>query len=450
MRGLFGLAAATLATFIAQSTGHPIVVHPGGVKDVQFNEENVLNSTAGPDTGYWSNSTTADSTEDKVTFIVEAAQASNSLPVSLVNNYGDNMFAFMTGKDASGTPVFIDNTGNYYYPEGATSTATAITATNIAIALGGQGSTTTINIPGDLISARIYLAQGQLQFYTVLDGNGVAAIVEPAAVNPADASAGVAWGFVEFNYQDNSIFTNISYVDFVGLPLGMALSDAANTQIVEGLTAGALQSICNDLIAQAAADGQAWDQLCQTDASGNALRVLSPNLYTSANPTWMSTYYDAYVQQVWEFYASNTLTINTQSQGDSACQVVDNQLNCANDNRAFPAPTTADIWGCNSGPFAIIDGDNPTHVANVPRLCAAFERTELLLDGGSYTPSLDASNYYTVDPTNHYSRIVHNYEANGIGYAFSYDDVNPEGANASGEITTVNPTSLKITVGGYS
>ncbi|KAK5633561.1 hypothetical protein RRF57_009275 [Xylaria bambusicola] len=150
-------------------------------------------------------------------------------------------------------------------------------------------------------------------------------------------------------------------------------------------------------------------------------------------------------------YSNEDLSINTQTgAGTVACRVSNNQLNCAGDNRAYPKPTIADIWGCNSGPFAIIGSDNDVHRAVVPRLCAAFYRSTLLLDGGNVQPSLPASSYYTVSPTSHYARLVHQYEVNGLGYAFSYDDVNPAGENAAGTVSGNNPTVLKVTVGGWS
>ena len=42
MRGLFGLAAAVLASFVAQSAADPTVAHPGGVHDIIITEENIL------------------------------------------------------------------------------------------------------------------------------------------------------------------------------------------------------------------------------------------------------------------------------------------------------------------------------------------------------------------------------------------------------------------------
>lgn len=437
MRGLFGLAVATLACLVAQSAAGPTIAHPGGVDDIIITEDNILNSTT--------------VREFKTAFTSSAAR-SGPLPISIVNNFGGGMYMYVTGRDSAGTPCLLGANGQYVYPQADGTGVPKEIVANIALPLGGQGSTTQFTLPQALISARIWFARGQLKFYTVRDGNGVSAVVEPSSANPADPSAGVEWGFIEFNYDGTTIYANISFVDFVGLPLGMGLTLATGEQqIVKGLQAGALNNICNGVKDQARADGVIWDRLCVTDGSGQALRVLSPNLYLSANPGAFAGYYGNYVDQVWNQYTNQDLIINTQTgAGNVACRVSNGQLNCNGDNRAYPKPTVGDIWGCNSGPFAIIGSDNDIHRAVVPRLCAAFTRSTLLLAGGNVQPSLGQNSYYTVNPTSHYSRIVHQFETDGIGYAFSYDDVNPDGQNAAGVVAGPNPTNLKITVGSWS
>ncbi|KAI1127826.1 glycoside hydrolase family 64 protein [Nemania abortiva] len=434
MRGFFGLAVATLASLVAQSVADPTVARPGGIDDIIITEDNTINSTTAAGQ-----------------FKVNAAQV-GTLPISVINNFDGGMYMYITGRDSSGIPCILGANGQFVYPQAdGTGVPIEINA-NIALPLNGVGQTTQVTLPQALTSARIWFARGQLKFYTVKDGNGVSAIVEPSAANPADPSAGVEWGFIEFNYDGTTIYANISFVDFVGLPLGMGLTlSTGEQQIVQGLQAGSVSNICNNVIQQKNADGQIWDQLCVVSSSGQALRILSPNLYVSANPTGFSGYYDNYVNQVWSQYTNQDLTVNTQTgYGNVACRVSGDQLTCAGDNRAYPKPTTADIWGCNTGPFAIIDTDNDIHRAVVPRLCAAFTRSTLLLAGGNVQPSLGQSSYYTTSPTSHYSRIVHNYETNGIGYAFSYDDVNPDGQNAAGVVAGSNPTNLKVTVGSWS
>jgi hypothetical protein len=129
---------------------------------------------------------------------------------------------------------------------------------------------------------------------------------------------------------------------------------------------------------------------------------------------------------------------------------VNNLLTCAGDNRSYAKPTTGDIFGCNSGPFATKSTDNSVHLAVIPRLCAAFNRGTLLLPGGNVQPSLASTSYYPngTAPSNHYSQIVHKYEKDGLGYAFSYDDVNPANENQAGVVSGPKPKVLQITVGG--
>ncbi|KAI0453510.1 glycoside hydrolase family 64 protein [Xylaria acuta] len=439
MRGFIGLAAAAMASFFAQSVADPTVARPGGAEDIIITEDNIINST-----------TVREFKTDAV-FKTNAAQA-GAFPITVVNNFDSGMFMYVSGKDASGVPCLLGANGQFVYPQAdGTGVPKEITA-NIALPLNAKGQTSTITLPRALISARIWIAHGQLKFYTVRDGNGVSAVVEPSAANPADPSAGIQWGFIEFNYDGTTIYANISFVDFVGIPLGMGLTLASGeNQVVQGLMPGSVGNICNGVRSQASADGRIWDRLCTVSSSGQALRVLAPNLYTSANAGAFNGYYDDYVNQVWSKYTSQDLIINTQAAaGNVACRVSNNQLSCAGDNRSYPKPTTADIWGCNSGPFAIIGSDNDVHRAVVPRLCAAFTRTTLLLAGGNVQPSLGQNNYYTMNPTNHYSRIVHQYEVGGLGYAFSYDDVNPSGQNAAGVVAGPNPTNLKVSVGGWS
>ncbi|KAI1756151.1 hypothetical protein F4782DRAFT_323139 [Xylaria castorea] len=431
MRGLFGLAAASIAAFITGSIARPLVVHPGTANDIVITAHNTLNSTSR----------------------IQAAAGNNPLQVEIVNNFGSNqMYLYITGTDSNGVACFVGPDGNFFYPNAGSSPIPVAIPGDFKTALGGMGSTTTLTIPDFLISSRIWVAEGELQFFTLLNDLGKSAIVEPSVSNPLDPSSSIKWGFVEFNWDDDTIYANISYVDWVGISMGMALTlGTGEMQVVKGLVGGAVQNICNDLNAQNGKDNAGWDKLCMTDASGQALRALSPNLMIASNPTWQADYYSAYIDQVWSQYTNQDLTINTQSgAGNVACRVSDNALNCAGDNRAYPKPTIADIYGCNSGPFAIIGSDNDVHRAIVPRLCAAFNRSTLLLDGGNVQPGLSASSYYTVDPTSHYSRIVHNYEQDGLGYAFSYDDVNPEGENAAGTVAGSGPTLLRVTAGGWT
>jgi hypothetical protein len=425
------LLGTAVARPLAASSNGFTEVNPGWIDDIVITKENTLNGTFAP-------------TDPGDIVSAQAAQ----LAMSFVNNFsGGSINAYVSGLDVNGRVVFLSPSNTWVYPSaGGSSTPVPITD-NIALPLPGQGGTLNVVLPDWVTSGRVWFAVGSLQFFMVAIPNGEG-LVTPSHVNPLDPSAGVNWGFVELsNVANGGVWANISYVDFVGLVLGMKLTSTDGIeQTVPGLLAGSLQNVCNDLNTQSASDGYPWSKMCYTN-NGVPMRALSPNNYYDLDSAGFASYWQSYVDQVWAKYASTPLTISTGST-NVQCTVSGDSMTCTGDNRAYAKPAQKDIWGCNSGTFAIIDSDNSIHRAVVPVLCAAFVRSTLLLSGGNIQPSLPSSSYYTVNPTNHYSRLVHKYLRNGLGYAFSYDDVNPTGENAAGLITSGNPDRLTIYVGG--
>lgn len=455
MRSFVNLAAALAAMAIGRSLAAPVItVHPGNANDIVITKLDTVNATTPAPTNQSDTvqgAKPALSNQDWKPQIKTTGQ----LPLSMVNNFpGGAINAYVTGLDSNNSLVMLQADGTFYYPSASSSVSTPQLITqNCAIPLGAQGSTTNITLPDYISAARIWFAEGELKFYTIYSSaSGGPSLVEPSAVNPSDPSAAINWGFVELtNTEEGGLYANISYVDFVGLVLGMELTTGdGSPQTAEGLSADAVSTICADLKAQGAKDGMPWGDLCMADSAGNPLRVIAPNLYVASNPSAFQTYWDEYIDQVWTAYETSSLTINTQAAaGNVNCTVQNSMLTCSGDNRGYAKPTAGDIFGCNSGTFAIEANDNDVHRAIVPRLCAAFTRTTLMLNGGSIQPSLAATNYYGSAPTSFYSKFVHGNEVDGKGYAFSYDDVNPDGQiNQSGVVADANPDLLKIIIGG--
>lgn len=414
------------------------IAKPGTVHDMKVTKENTLNGTYHGDTTI----THAN---------LESRAAAAGIPFQFVNNFsGGAVNAYLVGKDSSNRVVFVLADGSLVYPSsGGSSTPKPITQ-KINIALPAKGQTLKMTLPMPLDSARIYFAEGTLTFAMVKtpDGDG---LVQPSVTNSQDPSAGTNWGFVELTYTpDRAIYANISYVDFVGMILSMSLSttDGSPTQVTKGLDSNAVTAVCNGLNDQSSKDGYPWSKMCVANSQGKPLRALSPNDYTVIDSNSFSNYWSSYVNQVWSKYSSTPLVINTQgAAGKVNCRVTNNVMNCDGDNRGYNKPTAGDIWGCNSGTFGKIGQENDVHLAVIARLCAAFTRTTLLVNGGNVQPSLPSSSYYQNSPTSHYSRLVHAHEVDGKGYAFSYDDVNPNNENASGVVSSGNPGTLTVYVG---
>ncbi|RBR18967.1 uncharacterized protein FIESC28_05789 [Fusarium coffeatum] len=377
--------------------------------------------------------------------------SSRPLLVKLVNNFGHgNVKAYISGLDPNGNVFFVGSDGTSIYPDAKSSRSPVEISQEIAIPLRSGNEPLSIKIPSYIRSGRVYFSIGDLKFFVVDMGKG-SSIIQPSVTNQRDPNANTNWGFIELTYIDELLYANISYVDFVGIVLGMMLvTKDGNSQTTAGLETDAVTKICKDLSKQSKLDGHRWTSLCVINADRNPIRVLSPGNYHDINPEMYDKYWDSYVADVWRKYAAQDLIIDTQSEaGVVKCRVVGGKLVCNGSEQRFDKPTAKDIWGCNSGPFAASQHSTPIHIAVIPRLCAAFVRSTLLVEGGNIQPSLGQESYYTTDTTNHYSRIVHSYEIDGRGYTFAYDDVNPDGTeDSSGVLSSNNVQALVIHVGG--
>jgi hypothetical protein len=243
------------------------------------------------------------------------------------------------------------------------------------------------------------------------------------------------------------MYANISFVDFVSLPISLSLTNTSGkTQTVPGLPTGGLSTINSLLQAQTKTDGcKGWGNLIVRNSAGNILRALSPNNGNILRPGDFGNYFDPYVNAVLAQYASGqtfTCTVNgqvytghtTPSSSGAAITI---------GPEVFPRPSTTDIFSSNTGPF-VTGGDSLRNVM-IPQLAAAFNRSTLLAANAMPAPLVA---FYQNAITNHYARIVHQVVTDGMGYAFPYDDVPPSsGGDQSGFVSDGAPVNLTVVVG---
>ncbi|MGH3250376.1 MAG: glycoside hydrolase family 64 protein [Trebonia sp.] len=375
-----------------------------------------------------------------------AAQTADTVSFSLQNNTGsDTVYAFVTGQalNNGNALMLLEADGQTpYYPASPSSTGSPL-AVDCAIPLNASGaSPVTITVP-QLAGARLWFSIGTPITFLMNPGP---ALVEPSVTNSSDPNIHLQWDFAEFTYNSTQLFANISMVDFVGIPIGLALSDTSgNRQTVSGLPAGGLDTVCSGLSAQQAADGNPWTDLIVTSNGAN-LRALSPQNGIVYNSSLLSGYYDDYVTQVWDRYESTTLAVDTQASYGTVTGQVTGGLLTFPGVGSFARPATADIFSCSTGPFSTA-GASGEVLAIIPRLAAAFNRSTLLIDSRQ-PDGENPADYYTNATTNHYARLVHATETGGLGYAFPYDDVNPTGGvNQSGAVSSGSPALMTVTVG---
>jgi hypothetical protein len=267
--------------------------------------------------------------------------------------------------------------------------------------------------------------------------------VEPSVSNPSDPNIDTHWGFCEFTFNADQLYANVSYVDFVGVPVSIALTNQNGaTKKVAGMPVNGLETVCAGLEIQSKVDGQAWKELIVRDSSGHLLRALSPNQACVMNPSLFAGYYEPYVEDVWSRFASTPMTIDTQAAGVVQGKVNGDQLTF--DDQRFSKPSTRDIFNASSGPFQT--GPDAKRNAIIPRLNAEFHRSTYL---HADTFPTQPAQYYKHDVTNHYARLVHSANIDGRGYAHPYDDVTPSGGlDQSGFVNDPNPKLFTVTVGG--
>ena len=363
----------------------------------------------------------------------------DTLNILIQNTTTGLLYAFLSGKRNDQLCIIQADGRSTYFPQSPGSTVQPL-AVNCAIPVGPPGATRTLQIP-QLSAARLYLSvDAPLDFFL----NPGPSLVEPSVANPSDKNIAKIWTFAEFTFNEQQLYANITYVDFVSIPVALSLKNAAgNTQVVKGLASNGLDTICAKLQQQHQLDGAPWDQLIVKGADGKNLRVLSPNLARVGKPFLFNGYFEGHVSQVWEKFKRQPLTVDTQSRFGVVQGTVTNEVLSFQGVGGYAKPSTGDIFSNSTGPFRT---DTEGFRALTPRIAAAFNRSELLATNS--TPA-DSSLYYKNSITNHYSRIVHEVNLDGRGYAFPYDDVAKSGAaDQSGAAFDPNPVLLTLTVGG--
>ncbi|KAH7150560.1 hypothetical protein B0J13DRAFT_583785 [Dactylonectria estremocensis] len=366
-----------------------------------------------------------------------------SLQIALKNSSNsDQLHAYITGiaLQHDGQRCILKKDGKgLYFPQQVSSIGSPLTE-DCAIVLGPPGSTVTVTIP-QMAGGRIWISQGKLTFLL----NPGPALVEPSVLNPSDPNAGVNFGFVEFTLNDAQLYANISYVDFVPrIPIAITLQQASGeTQHVKGMAPDGLDGLADGLAAQAKKDGRPWDKLV-VHRDGRNLRILNAT-HGGAVGANFDGYYEPLVEEVWQQYGrGKTMKMNTQSGAGILEGRVGSNGKLKIGDEEFDKPNTADIFGCNSGPFTT--GPSPTRNAIIARLAAAFVRSAL--NQGQEHPS-HPDTFYRLDPTNHYARLVHEHNIDKKGYAFAYDDVQPDGGDdQSGKVNAGDPVLFTVTVSG--
>ncbi|KAK8917667.1 Glucan endo-1,3-beta-glucosidase [Metarhizium anisopliae] len=361
----------------------------------------------------------------------------STLNVILRNDTGSaQLYAHITGQDDKGVMLLGSDGKTPYRPANPSNTLQPLGA-DCAIPIGASGTARTISVPR-ISGARIWFCKEKPLTFFINPG--------PRWLNHPNYD--LDWGFCEFTWNQQELYANISFVDFVSLPISLQLKTGdGKVKTVPGMPSDGLDKVCSELEAQAKSDGKGWDKLVVRSSSGANLRALSPNSGGVLINGLFDGYYQSYVDSVWEKYTSEDLTANTQFKwGDAVGRVKDGKLTFGSVG-SFAKPSASDIFTCSTGPFA--GGKDVTdEMLNIgARIAAAFNRSTLLVNANQ-PEGEKVDSYYKDAVTNHYSRICHQVSVQSRGYAFPYDDVgSSSGEDQSGFVNDPNPQELTVSVG---
>jgi hypothetical protein len=288
-------------------------------------------------------------------------------------------------------------------------------------ALPVESGGTTLSLPQGM-SGRIYLAIGQKLKFRCNPGN---ALAYPAGWVSADPNYPILHDCAEFTYDAAGMHCNVTMVDMLSVPLAISLS-GARQQTTGRLRDGGRAAVFSALAAQPGFGGLVLE---------NNLRVIAPGHGLNAG-RFAADYFAGYVDEVWNHYRSTTMTVTAGANAFTG-QVQGEQFVFSGGVRPFSRPSTRDVLFCDGALAAPNDGvTGPVAAA----LGAGFNRTVLTNTGAQ--PVADAGTYYRREPTNHYSRVMHENTVDGKAYGFAFDDV----CEHASYIEDGAPTSMTVTI----
>lgn len=183
-------------------------------------------------------------------------------------------------------------------------------------------------LPGDAEYAgtRIFISIGKpLQMTVNQTADGY---IQPDIDNPSDPNYTTPFDWFEMAYSPQSnpkvaFGGNITQVDEFSIPMSFSVQGIKGTVINRGITLGPNSSsgvmTRDELIARYMHDpgiDAPFKTLAQRDQNDNVVRLIAPYHSPTFRPGGPAqNYFDAYVDSIWQYYASNELNFRDQPDG---------------------------------------------------------------------------------------------------------------------------------------
>jgi hypothetical protein len=373
--------------------------------------------------------------------------SSGNTGVSLVTlNSGYEMtfqFANNTNSKYANSSIYIccigrNSAGNFCYlqPNGTLVPITSgSSSTSWSYKLSALSSG--MQVPVTLTSGRLYISMDKpVVMSGIIDGAGNVGVVQPDLNNPSDANASTIFDWIEFTVSGGGFWGNTTQVDQFGFPVTMAMYNDSGYYRTVGITESR-DAIFSEFKAEVPA---AFQTLVQSP-----YRIVAPCKGEFRTGKTYGTYMSSYVNEVWNYYASHTVSVshplgvfNIHASGDQLVFTCTNGYGTAVTGQNYYITGKPDNNALFEGSGVLASG-NTVELALQAQMCAALNRHVATNPSAWATPS----SYYGSAPSNYYAKFWHNHSVDGYAYGFCYDDV----ADQSSIIETHSPRGLVIGIG---
>jgi len=308
-----------------------------------------------------------------------------------------------------------------------------------------------------IAGCRVFIAKGQQLYFYFFGANGApSGYTSPNPLNVTDPNQGILYEIIELTNNQYGFFGNPSRVDSYKYPMGLELFGANGYQ----KKVGELKKHA-DIVAAFKANVPSEFQGCVNNTTGEITAPSKTPAFadgtggTSVGP--QANYLKSYIDAIWNKYKNEDLIFYAGDAGVFKGRVIGEQLEMVGQSGGFTGrtgrvqnrPTTQEaLEGKGVLDRRLVDGDLDLVIQ--AQLTAAINRHVV----NTTTPNpgqqnwYDASKFYQVNPTNHYSKFWHlpGISIDNLAYGFAYDDV----ADQSPSLHSPQPTKVIAVFGGYA
>ncbi len=292
-----------------------------------------------------------------------------------------------------------------------------------------------------IISGRVYISFKQPAYFHVFSATE---LETPSAVDQNNPNYHLIFDKIELDWEHGKRpFLNTTTVDYFSISFMLGLKLRNGTTLSRGFTKSR-HAIISELQNLPAPwnHGMVWN-------GGTPVRFVAPNKLADTKP--FDSYFDDYVSRCWSYYGTKTLYLKSPPNAPAwkaTGQVEKGAFRFTAGTKEKVeiknlAGQGAHIFGCDGPGYLFTTGSDSIAKQGIIKTMGAALNRGVLYDGahGIQNPDdwwRDARRFYAHEPTNLYSKVLHEAAYEGFCYGFSFDDVGEFSTGVEGDAAEVH------------